>query len=299
MRVLVTGGSGFIGTHLVRRLVARGDEVSIVDLEPPRVGGVDAVIGDLRDRGVVEAALKDGVDAVVHLAAITSVLLSKNDPDSCFRTNVLATEYLLEQARTTGCRRFVLASSNAVIGDVGRAKIDEGMALRPLTPYGATKAAAEMLLSAYSASYGLTSASLRFSNIYGAGMQVKDSVVARLMRAALAGGGIDIYGDGEQIRDYLYVTDACAAIELALTLEASATLSIGSGESVSMNALHRLCCEVTGVEITATHIPAKPGEMPAVFIDTSASSAAGFAPAYDLRSGLAATWADFVSGTTG
>ncbi len=296
MRVLVTGGSGFVGTHLVRRLVARGDEVRVVDLNPPQVDAVDAVVGDLRDRGVVEEALVPGVDAVVRLAAITSVLLSKNDPDSCFRTNVLATEYLLEQARTTGCRRFVFASSNAVIGDVGSARIHEQMPLAPLTPYGATKAAAEMLLSAYGASYGLIPVSLRFSNIYGAGMQVKDSVVARLMRAALAQGGIEIYGDGEQIRDYLYVTDACEAIELALGRDAPATLSIGSGESVSMNTLHRLCCEVTGVAIGATHVAAKAGEMPAVYIDTTAASAAGFTPAHDLRRGLEVTWADFVAG---
>lgn len=293
MRVLVTGGSGFVGTHLVRRLRARGDEVTIVDLNPPADASVPAVVGDLRDRGVVEEALAPGTDAVVHLAAITSVLLSKNDPDSCFRTNVLATEYLLEQARVVGCRRFVFASSNAVIGDVGTAKIHAEMPMRPLTPYGATKAAAEMLMSAYGASYGLIPVALRFSNIYGAGMQVKDSVVARLMRAALAGGGIQIYGDGEQIRDYVYVSDACASIELALARDEPATLSIGSGESVSMNALHRLACEVTGVEIGATHVDAKAGEMPAVYIDTRAAAAAGFQAEYDLRRGLAETWDDF------
>jgi UDP-glucose 4-epimerase len=277
----------------VAALRARGDEVLVVDRRPHPDPSQPVVIGDLRDPGVVEAALSPGTDAVVHLAAITSVLQSKNDPDSCFRTNVLATHYLLERCREIECARVVFASSNAVVGDVGRAEIHEEMALRPLTPYGATKAAAEMLLSAYGASYGLIPVALRFSNIYGAGMQDKDSVVARLMRAALSGTGIDIYGDGEQLRDYVYVSDACAAIELGLARSAPAVLAIGSGHSVSMNEMHRLACAATGVEIPARHIDAKAGEMPAVRINLSAATAAGFQPRYDLGEGLAETWASF------
>ena len=218
-----------------------------------------------------------------------------NDPMGAFLTNVVGTEHLLERCRELGVGRFVLASSNAVVGDVGRRTIDESIPPRPLTAYGATKAAGEMLLSAYSASYAMTTVALRFTNIYGAGMQAKDSVVARMMRAALGGGGIDVYGDGEQLRDYLYVTDAVAAIELALALPTSDVLTIGLGASVSMNELHRLTCEATGTAIGANHVPAKPGEMPAVVVDTSRARAAGFAPRYNLGEGLAATWADFRS----
>ena len=293
MHVLVTGGAGFIGGHLVARLRARGDEVSVVDLRLATVEGVRAVQGDIRDRAVVDEAIAGGVDAVVHLAAITSVLQSMNDPMGVFLTNVVGTEHLLERCREAGVARFVLASSNAVVGDVGRRTIDESIAPRPLTAYGATKAAGEMLLSAYAASYAMTTVALRFTNIYGAGMQVKDSVVARMMRAALAGGGIDIYGDGEQLRDYLYVTDAVAAIELGLGVAATDVLTIGFGTSVSMNELYRLACEVTGVAIGARHVPAKPGEMPAVVVDTAKARALGFAPRYTLREGLAATWEDF------
>ena len=293
MHVLVTGGAGFIGSHLVARLVARGDTVRVVDLRPCHAEGVEVVQGDLRERSVVEEVVTGGLDAVVHLAAITSVLQSVNDPMGVFLTNVVATEHLLERCREVGVDRFVLASSNAVVGDVGRRTIDETIAPRPLTAYGATKAAGEMLLSAYGASYGLVTVSLRFTNIFGAGMQAKDSVVARMMRAALLGGGIDIYGDGEQLRDYLYVTDAVAAVELGLSLPASDVLTIGAGESVSMNQLYALACEVTGVAIGARHVPAKPGEMPAVVVDTTRAKAAGFGPRYSLRDGLAATWEDF------
>lgn len=293
MRVVVTGGSGFIGRHVVARLSARGDEVSVVDLRPFGGEGVPLVVGDLRDRPVVDEAVGAGVDAVVHLAAITSVLQSVNEPDAVFRTNVVATEHLLERCRDLGVGRLVFASTNAVVGDVGRAIIDESLALHPLTPYGATKAAAEMLLSAYASSYGITAVALRFTNVYGAGMQVKDSVVARLMRAALSGGGIQVYGDGEQLRDYVHVTDAAAAIEHGLALDAADTLTIGAGRSVSMNELHAIACKATGVDIGKEHVPAKPGEMPAVVVSNAKARASGWTPAHSLEEGIAATWQDF------
>lgn len=295
MQIVVTGGSGFVGTEVVRRLVRRGDSVTVVDLNRSVVPEAALVQGDLRDPEVVERALARGTDAVVHLAAMTSVLKSVADPDGVFRTNVVATHLCLERCREAGIPRMVFASTNAVVGDVGRAPINEEMVLRPLTPYGATKAAGEMLLRSYSASFGLVTGVLRFTNIYGRGMRQKDSVVARLMRAALAGGGIDVYGDGEQIRDYLYVTDAAAAIELALTIDKSDTLTIGGGDSVSLNDLHRITCEVTGVPIQARHVAAKAGEMPAVIVDISHAMSQGFRPEYDIRAGIEATWEDFSS----
>jgi UDP-glucose 4-epimerase len=294
LRVLVTGGSGFVGRHTVSRLQARGDDVRVVDLVQTPDPGVECLVGDLRDPDVVAEAVT-GVDAIVHLAALTSVLQSVNDPHGVYETNVKATEYLLEGARTNNVGRFVFASTNAVVGNVGRTSIDEQSTLRPLTPYGATKAAAEMLMSAYSASYGITTVALRFTNIYGAGMQLKDSVIARLMRAAMSNGGIEIYGDGEQLRDYLYVTDAAGAIELGLGLDASDTLTIGGAKSISMNELIGFAREATGVEIGATHIDARAGEMPAVIVNIAHAIERGFAPEYDVLAGLRATWEDFLA----
>lgn len=293
MHVVVTGGSGFIGRHVVSRLAARGDEVVVVDLKPFPSSEVACVVGDLRDPEVVARAVTPGTDSVVHLAAITSVLLSAKDPHAVFQTNVDATELLLERCRELGVGRFVFASTNAVAGNVGSVTIDEAVLPRPLTPYGATKAAAEMLLCAYAASYQMSTVALRFTNVYGAGMQTKDSVVARLMRSALGGGAIQIYGDGEQRRDYVYVTDVVSSIELGLALPAPDTLTIGGGKSVSMNELWQTARAVTGVEIAAEHVPAKPGEMPAVVVDTSHARSLGFAPSFELDSGLAATWEDF------
>lgn len=295
MRVLVTGGSGFIGRHIVTRLLAKGDDVSVVDLLAYPDPEVQCVVGDLRDPSVVERAIPEGLDGVIHLAALTSVLQSVKDPEAVFATNALATHYLLERCRLAGVGRFVLASTNAVVGDIGRNAIDELAPLRPLTPYGATKAAGEMLMSAYSASYGITTVALRFTNIYGRGMQVKDSVVARLMRAALAGGGIQIYGDGEQVRDYLYVTDAARSLEMGLSLDESNVLTIGNGHSFSMNEVHSMACDATGVAIGKEHIAGKPGEMPAVIVNIDKARSVGFVPEYSLAAGLAETWADFTS----
>ena len=154
-RVLVTGGSGFIGRRLVAALLDSGAEVTVADKHEPSVPGVSAVVGDLREPSVADQAVAPGTDAIVHLAAVTSVLRSIEDPVGTYETNVAATAGLLELARTRGVGTFLLASTNAVVGDVGDAVITEQQPTRPLTPYGATKAAGEMLLSCYSASYGI------------------------------------------------------------------------------------------------------------------------------------------------
>jgi UDP-glucose 4-epimerase len=296
VRLSVTGASGFIGQATVARLVAAGHSVRAVDRHPHRFEEpVDAVVGDLRDPEVAGAAAGPGTQAVVHLAAATSVLASVSRPAEVFADNVVATSHLLEAARGTGVARVVLASTNAVVGRAVADRISESSPLAPLTPYGATKAAAEMLASAYSSCYGMAVACLRFTNVYGPGMATKDSVVARLMRAARDRGEVQIYGDGTQVRDYLFVDDAVAAIELALERGHSGPLTVGFGESVSMNQLHRLACEVTGVDIPARRVPARAGEMPAVEVDTSLARSLGFRPAVSLREGLAATWAYFCS----
>jgi UDP-glucose 4-epimerase len=294
MRVVVTGGSGFIGTHVVEALVARGDEPVVLDLVDYGDPGVERVTGDMRDPAIVEAALTPGTAAVIHLAASTSVLQSMNDPHGVFTNNVMATELLLERCRQIGIGSFVLASTNAVCGDVGDRRINEAIPVRPLTPYGATKAAAESLMSGYSGSYDLTTVALRFTNVYGRGMHVKDSIVARLMRAAQSGAAIQVYGSGEQSRDYVYVTDAVASLLLGLELKDPDVLTIGAGRSVSVNTLIELTGVAVGAPIAVEHIDAKKGEMPAVIVDTARAAAAGWSPRYTLEAGLAETWDHFV-----
>ncbi len=297
MRVLVTGGSGFLGHHVVRHLLARGDTPLVADLMPfpfePH--DVEQVTGDLRDQSTIDACFATGVDAVVHLAAITSVLKSINDPEGVFQSNVVMTHNLLEACRKHDVARFVFASTNAVVGDIGFETITENLPVRPLTPYGATKAAAEMLLSASGASYGICTVSNRFTNIYGAEMQLKDSIIARMMKAALAGTGIEIYGDGTQVRDYVYVDDAVASLLLGLSLEHPETFIVGAGRSVSITELHQMTCVATGIDIPSSHVAPKPGEMPAVIVDITKGGTLGYAPSRTLEQGLLDTWASFTA----
>ena len=144
-RLLVTGGAGFIGRRLVRALLEQGHEVISADRHACPDARVRSVVGDLRDPAVIADAVRSGTDVIVHLAAVTSVLRSVQDPAGTYMVNVEATAALLEHARERGVRTFMLASTNAVAGDVGRQRITEQVPLRPLTPYGATKAAGEML----------------------------------------------------------------------------------------------------------------------------------------------------------
>jgi UDP-glucose 4-epimerase len=278
---------------MVRALLAEGAAVTVADhrvFPDPRVR---TVTGDLTDAAVREAAVPTGTEVIVHLAAVTSVLRSKDDPVGTYRLNVEATAGLLELARRHGVGRFVLASTNAVTGDVGSSPIDETVPPRPLTPYGATKAAAEMLLSGYAASYGLTGAALRFANVYGPGMARRDGFIPQLMRAAAEGGRVRVYGDGTQLRDYVHVDDVVQAILLALRTGHNGPLVIGSGRSDSVNELVATARSVTGAEIPVEYAPAEHGEMPAVVLDITAARRLGYEPRHTLASGLATVWPDF------
>jgi UDP-glucose 4-epimerase len=293
-RVLITGGSGFIGRHVVSDLLEAGARVRVVDLEPHPDPSVDVVRGDIAEREVLDAALAGGVDGIVHLAAVTSVLRSVEHPELTFRTNVAATAELLEAGRAAGAEALVFASTNAVTGPMDAPAISEAAVLRPFTPYGATKAAAEMLMSAYTASYGLRCAVLRLTNAYGPGMQTKDSIVARLMRAIRLEQTFEIYGDGRQVRDFVHVADIARAIRFGLEREDwSGPVVIGAGRSVSVLEMIDAVSEVSGMDLDVRHGPARAGEMPAVVVDPSWANAAGWRPRVTLEQGLARVWEEW------
>jgi UDP-glucose 4-epimerase len=296
-RVVITGGAGFVGRATVTALTRRGIPVTVADRNTHPDPQIRSVVGDLTDPTVIIEALSGGdVAGVVHLAAITSVLRSMQHPTATYQTNVAVTHHLLETCRRAGIERFVMASSNAVVGDVGYVTVDETTPLRPLTPYGATKAASEMLMCGYAGSYGMATCALRFTNIYGPGMRHKDSFVSRIMRAALSGQTIQIYGDGQQRRDLVHVDDAVAAVLAAWDRRFTGTAIIGSGASVTVLELLDTLRAVTGRPLPAEHVPAKPGEMPAVIVDISrAREQLGYAPSVSLADGLATVWQDFTA----
>lgn len=292
LRVLVTGGSGFIGRHVVAALRGDGHSVRVVDRNAFSDPDVECVTGELEDPAVRDLAVAPGTDVIVHLAAETSVLGSMERPAHVHRVNVDVMGALLELARERAVDGFVLASTNAVVGPC-EGTMTEAVALAPMTPYGGTKAAGEMLLSGYAGAYGLRAPALRLTNVYGPGMQAKDSFVPRLLRAAAGGTGVEVYGDGRQVRDLVHVHDVARAFTLATLEWPSGPVIIGSGVSHTVLGLVEAAREATGAPIPATHIPAKPGEMPAVVVDTSLARSRGFAPTTTLVDGIGIAWADF------
>lgn len=293
-RVLVTGGSGFIGRHAVASLSAAGAHVRVVDLKPHPDPSVDVVVGDIGDPDALSEAFAGGIDSVVHLAAVTSVLRSVENPGGTFDTNVAGTHAVLEAARAAGVSSLAFASTNAVTGPMDAPAIVETATLRPLTPYGATKAAGEMLMSAYTASYGVRCVALRLTNVYGPGMQAKDSIVARLMRAIRLEREFEIYGDGRQVRDYVHVSDVIDAVKLGLVNESwHGPVVIGSGKSLSVLEVVDTVRSVTGAPLEVQHGPARPGEMPAVIVDPSRARAAGWTPRYDFETGVRGVWEEW------
>lgn len=240
MKWLITGGCGFIGSRLVAALLAEGghdvrvlDDLSVgapaalpagvrvTELEPSGIDGAPAglelVVADITDMPAVRLAAA-GCDAIVHLAANTGVAPSVEDPVSDCRVNVLGTLAVLEAARAQGVGRFVFASSGAPVGEV-EPPIHEELPAHPVSPYGASKLAGEGYCSAYARCFGIDTVALRFGNVYGSGSGHKSSVVAKFIGRSLGGETLEIYGDGTQTRDFIYLDDLIGAVRLAATVE--------------------------------------------------------------------------------
>ncbi len=269
MRVLVTGGAGFIGSHLVRRLLREGYEVVVLDnfctgrLENLEgvLESVEVVEGDLRDAGAVEGALK-GVDAVAHLAALVDVAESVEKPHLYLDVNVYGTLNLLRAARRVEV--LVFASSAAVYGDPVRLPIDEEHPISPISPYGATKAAGEALVSAYARLHGFRPVILRLFNVYGPKQsRAYAGVVTEFMRRIARGEPPVIYGDGTQTRDFVYVDDAVEYFVRALRDDGiRGVYNVGSGRPVSVLSLAETAARVMGrPDLRPVFAPPRPGDI--------------------------------------
>lgn len=299
---LITGGAGFIGANLIRALALAAGTGTLRVLDNLSAGRaedlaglpVDLVVGDIRDREVVASAMK-GVNIVIHLAAHTGVVQSVENPAHDLSINVLGTLNLLEAARENWVERFIFASTGgAIVGNVDP-PVHEEMPPRPISPYGASKLAAEGYCSAFWGSYGLKTVALRFSNIYGPFSYHKGSVVAKFLRLLKRREELTVFGDGEQTRDFLYVEDLCQAIvrAVAADLPFGKPIQLGTGKETSINQLLGAIKQVVGPEMLpkVNYAPTRPGEVQRNFVSISrAEKYLNFAPPTGLEEGLKRTW---------
>jgi len=300
---LVTGGCGFIGVNLIPRLIEQGARVRVLDnltlgrREDVERLGVELQVGDIRDAGAVANACK-GIDVVVHLAAHTRVVESLSDPELNFEINAAGTLIVLQACRAAGISKMIFASTGGAILGEQEPPVHEGMVPRPISPYGASKLAGEAYCSAYTGAYGMRTAALRFSNVYGPFSYHKGSVVAQFFRNLLRGEPIVIYGDGEQTRDFLYVADLVEAILLADKIEpAGEVFQIASGRETSIRSLLDVMKAMLPERTFDVRFePARPGEILRNYASIEkARRILGFDPKTQLTEGLRETWQWFIS----
>ncbi len=298
-RYLVTGGGGFIGSHLVRALVARGDQVNILDDTstgtPTRVADLGAAVawiaGDVRDPVAVARACQ-GVEVVFHQAAIASVPRSVGEPLLTHAVNVTGTLHVLEAARAAGARRVVFASSCAIYGDDPAQPKREDMPPQPRSPYAVQKLAAETYCRLWAALYGLETVALRYFNVFGPGQDPTSeysAAIPRFIAAVQAGHAPVIYGDGEQARDFVYVGDVVAANLRAAQAEgvSGGVFNIGTGQCITLNQLIAHLAEITGQSIHPHYAPARRGDVRVSRADIRLSQTQlGFTPSLGFTEGL-------------
>lgn len=302
--VLVTGGAGFIGSHLVEALAADGAEVRVFDnLSSGRAenladvrGRVDLIVGDIRSPEQLAAAM-GGVGTVVHLAALVSVADSVERPAENYEINVQGTVNVLEAARAAGARRVVLASSAAVYGNDPALPKREDMPPAPASPYAAAKLADEYIARVHAELYGLETVSLRFFNVYGPRQDPSSpysGVISRFTDALARGEAPRVFGDGLQTRDFVYVRDVAEAIRLAATspqVGRGEVLNVGTGRASSLMDVLAALTPLAGRAAPPVFEPPRPGDVRHSVADISRiRERLGFVPTVALADGLAELW---------
>jgi len=302
-KCLVTGGAGFIGSHLVERLVSEFPEIKVLDnlssgllenLEPFQKH-IDFKQGDVRDLSTLQEVMS-GVEVVFHQAALVSVPQSIENPIEAAMINDFGTLNVLEAARHCGAKRVVFASSCAVYGDLPQLPKKEEMDTKPLSPYAASKLHGENYARLYRDLYGLETVCLRYFNVYGPRQDPSSpysGVISIFMSKAARGERVTIYGDGEQSRDFIYVADVVQANMLAAQREniSGLTINVGTGKSVTVNSLWKNIAELAGVKGEPARANARPGDIRQSVAEISrANSLLDFEPRYSLEEGLQLTW---------
>ena len=302
MRVLVTGGAGFIGSHTVDALLAAGHQVGVIDdLSTGKRENVpaaaEAVYADLSSPEAAAFVVRFRPEAALHLAAKVSVRTSIEDPVHDARTNVLGTLALLEACRQAGTRALVFASTGgAMYGTARTFPIPETTPTEPESPYGCAKLAAEGYLGMYRRVHGMTTCALRYANVYGPRQDPhgEAGVVAIFALRCRAGEPLLIHGDGSQTRDYVHVSDVVAANLAALKAGLEGAYNVGTGVESDVSTVARHLLALSGNKAGVRHGPERKGDIPRSALDaTRLRAATGWAPRLSLAEGLAQTWAWF------
>jgi UDP-glucose 4-epimerase len=294
VRAIVTGGAGFIGSHVADALCERGDEVHVLDNLSS--GDRDNVprqaefhVADIRDPRAIFDAVRP--ELVFHLAAQADVGTSVARPDEDADINVVGTVRILEAARAHGAQVVFSSTGGAIYGEVDRPATEDS-ARRPVSPYGIAKLAGEEYLAGWNRLYGTPHVSLRFANVYGPRQkpELEGGVIAIFLDRMAHGVETTVYGDGEQTRDFVYVGDVVRAV-LAAAGRDGGVFNVGTGTETSINALHALCRSVSGSTRAPGYAPARPGDALRSVVDPSlAARELGWQPDVSLEDGLRETW---------
>lgn len=302
MNVLVTGGAGFIGSHVVDLLLKRGDKVTVVDnLSTGRRANLDPsallVEMDLRSHDLAELFHQIQPEALFHLAAQASVAVSVSSPELDAEVNILGTINVLEQCRATGVRSIVYSSTGgALYGEAQRLPCPEDAPVNTMSPYGASKYAAEQYVKLYGRLHGQDYAILRYSNVYGPRQDPygEAGVVAIFVQRMLKGAELVVFGDGDQERDFIYVEDVARANLLALERGTGHSLNIGCGIGTTVNEIFRRLQGLIGYQKGPIYEAPRPGDIYRISLDPSrARQVLGWKPAVSLEEGLSRTVALF------
>jgi UDP-glucose 4-epimerase len=301
----VTGGAGFIGSSVVRLLLERGHEVTVLDncstgyadnLSP--YPDVELVRGDIRDEGDVDRAMA-GKDAVFHLAASVGNKKSIDEPIYDASHNVLGTINVLEAMRKHDVNNIVYSSSAGIFGEPQYQPVDEGHPCEPDSPYGATKLCGEKLVLSYMKLYGIKAASLRYFNVYGENQRFDayGNVIPIFSARIARGEPLTIFGDGEQTRDFIDVRDVAAAnVAAAENPEARGTFNVGTGSAITINRLVEVLRGVSGEDVEAVHGPPRPGDVRHCTADaTRLREVLGVVPSTDIAGNLKGYYSWMVS----
>jgi UDP-glucose 4-epimerase len=301
MRIIVTGGAGFIGSHIIEAYRAKGHEILVVDSLWEHGGGkrenvpdgVEFVHMDIRDKALSDVFDRFKPDVVNHHAAQHSVAISSRDPIFDADVNVIGLLNVLENASRTGVKKVIFASSGATFGNPPSLPINDETPQRPTSPYGITKMIAEHYLRFYKAERGMDFTALRYGNVYGPRQDASGEagVIAIFIGAFLRNEGVRIDSDGEQTRDYVYAGDVARANVLALEKGGGECYAIGTGAKTSVNELYKNLVAITGFEAPVTRAPKRPGDARDAQIDSSRATAdLGWSPEIKLDEGLRLTY---------